>query len=128
MRLRMRSVALLFVGSIIGCERPSPTTDGGGDLRPDPCPALTQQVNAWIAAHQSCNADSDCAGVAAYGFIYNQGSDVSCWPPLAISTNGQSGLMQLFNQMFAARCDGPTRICSAIFPMAACSQHLCATK
>jgi hypothetical protein len=99
-----------------------------GDGGPGPCPALTQQVNAWIASHQSCNADSDCTGVPAFGFIYDKGSDVSCWPPLVISTQGQSGLMSLFNQMFAANCEGPTRVCSAYFPAAGCSQHLCTTR
>ncbi len=103
-------------------------TDGGSDLGPDPCPALGQQVEAWIASHQSCNADGDCSGVPAYGFIHDQGSEVSCWPALVISTDAKSELVQLFDQMFAARCEGPTMICSAIYPVAGCSQHLCTTK
>jgi hypothetical protein len=129
MKLTCAVVLSLVVSGCGGSESGGgDASRSGDDLGSGPCSALTPQVNAWIASHQSCNADSDCTGVAAYGFIYDKGSDVSCWPPLVISTDGQSGLIGLFNQMFAAKCEGPTRVCSAYQPVPGCSQHMCITK
>jgi hypothetical protein len=117
------SCCLVVAGCGGGTGDPSSSdaaVDGGGT-----CEDLTRQASDYVAAHQSCEVDADCAGEAAFGFIYDMGSDVSCWPPVVISTDATSGFLSLMNQMSAAKCTGPTRVCSAMVPVPRCNQHVC---
>src|SRR4051812_35705474 len=112
----MNKITLLFscglvlagCGGDAGSASPSSeaAVDGGGI-----CADLTRQVSDYVATHQSCNVDGDCTGEAAFGFIYDMGRDVSCWPAVVVSTDAASGFVALMNQMFAAKCTGPTRVC-----------------
>ena len=103
-----------------GADASDLNADGGGI-----CADLTGQTSDFLAAHQSCNVDSDCTGQPAFGFIYDMGSDVSCWPPVALSADAVSGFRSLLDQMLAAKCTGPTRVCSAFAPSGSCIQHVC---
>lgn len=120
-------IALTCVLLLAGCgggrdgDRPSDAAADGGGV----CEDLTRQATDYVATHQSCNGDGDCTGEAAFGFIYDMGNDVSCWPPVVISTDAGSGFVSLMNQMFAAKCVGPTRVCSAMVPQPRCNQHVC---
>lgn len=105
-----------------GASQSDAAVDGGI------CADLTRQASDFVTTHQSCNVDGDCTGMAAYGFIYDMGSQVSCWPPVLISTDAVSGFTAVMEQMFAARCTGPSLICSAYEPVAACTQHVCVKK
>jgi hypothetical protein len=107
-------------GEGTGASASDAAVDGGAI-----CQDLTRQASDYVATHQSCNLDGDCTGEAAFGFIYDTGTDVSCWPAVAISTDASSGFLSLMNQMFAARCTGPTRTCSALVPVPRCNQHVC---
>jgi len=116
----MNKLALAFCAcfALIGC--------GGRDTADDGvCDDLTRQANDYVAAHRSCNVDGDCAGEAAYPFVYDMGSDVSCWPAIVISSDAASGFVSLMDQMRAAKCTGPTRVCSALFPVPRCVQQAC---
>jgi hypothetical protein len=115
-------VVLCCLVALAGCGGHS--ADGPSSL----CADLTQQATDFVAAHQSCSVDADCTGEPAFGFIYEMGSDVSCWPQVVISTDAASGFLSLMNQMSAAQCTGPTRVCSASVPTPACHQGVCGTK
>jgi hypothetical protein len=107
-------------GDPVGGSPSDAAVDGGGL-----CVDLTRQATDFVATHQSCNVDSDCTGKAAFGFIYDMGNRVSCWPPVVISTDAVSGFTSLMDQMFAAKCDGPSHVCSAFEPVPKCNQHVC---
>lgn len=121
------SHAALPAGSVVDMSRdasPSPSdrqVDGGT------CSDLTQQAKDFVAAHLSCSVDGDCTGVPNFGFIYDQGSHVSCWPQIVIAKDSEAGFVAIMNQMFDAKCSGPTQICSASVPSASCKQNVCVT-
>jgi hypothetical protein len=103
---------------------PSPSMDAGDPVSAR-CAELTAQTNDWFAAHRGCNVEGDCTGEPAYGFIYDKGSNVSCWPAVVLSTDGVNGFLSLLGQLSDAKCEGPTRICSGLFPVPTCRDHVC---
>lgn len=127
-----RSLTLVAVlGAILcGCGgKESPTFDSGTGvdaLRSDLCAKLAAETTTWNANHLSCNVDDDCIGVPAYGFMYDGGSDLTCWPATVIAKDGRDGLIAQLDKMAAAMCHGPpSGICSAWFPNAVCRDHVC---
>lgn len=113
---------------LAGCrtEVPRDPVDAGTDGAT--CAELARQATDFAAAHQSCEVNSDCTGEAPFGFIYDMGNRVSCWPPVVISTDAVGGFMSLMDQMLAAKCEGPSQVCSALQPEGKCNQHVCGSR
>jgi hypothetical protein len=113
--MKLPNLAVFFGLALAGC--------GGGGI----CADLTRQASDLVAAHQSCSVDADCAE-AGYGFIYDMGADVSCWPGHVISKDAVPDFMSLMQQLSAAKCEGPSHLCSGLLVTTACNQGVCGVK
>jgi hypothetical protein len=124
MKTKWSRLGLFCSFVVFGCSSGDTQQLADGEAQGTLCAELTQLASTFVAAHQSCNVDSDCTGEPAYGFSYDRGSQVSCWPPLVIATDSVSRFLALMDQMFAAKCNGPS-VCYALFPEASCHQNVC---
>jgi hypothetical protein len=119
-------VVLLLSAMLAGCSAAGPDAS---DPRAARCADLTNQINAWLDDHRSCNVDGDCTGEAAYGPLYGTGTPptapTSCWPPEVLSKDSASGYLSLLQQLDNAKCDGLTQVCTGYFPTPTCRDHVC---
>ena len=115
-----RSMLLVLVGILAACSRTGEVANAG------PCAALTMEASEYVTAHQGCTLDADCQGEGAFGFIYDHGSNLSCWYPVSLNKDGVAGFNALMQQMLAGQCTGPTNVCSGIVPAPTCKKGVCA--